>query len=141
MDKVILSFEPFIDEGTRQFIVNGVDNHNIAATGRADYWPVNFVLRSEQGDVAGGLLGLIWGDWLQVTYLWVALPYRGRGHAVEMLAASETYARSRGCIGATLETHNPQARAPYERQGYEVFGEIRDYPPGGAKIFLQKRWG
>ena len=139
MDKLSLTFEPFIDEDTRQFIVNGVDNHNIAATGRPDYWPVNFVLRSEHGDVAGGLLGLIWADWLQVTYLWVALPYRGRGQAAELLTAAESYARTRGCIGATLETHNPQARALYERQGYELFGEIPDYPPGGAKTFLRKR--
>lgn len=140
MDKLDLAFEPFVDAETRQFIVNGVDNHNIAVTGRPDYYPVNFVLRTERGEVAGGLLGQIWGDWLQVTYLWVALPFRHRGHAAALLAAAEAYAQERGCIGATLETHSPEARALYERQGYQVFGEIRDYPPGGAKTFLEKRW-
>ena len=141
MEKLSLDFEPFLDEATRQFIVNGVDNHNIAVTGRPDYWPVNFVLRAAQGEVAGGILGQIWADWLQVTYLWVALPYRRRGKAAALLTAAETYAQERGCIAATIETHNPVARALYERQGYKVFAELKDYPPGGAKVFLEKRWG
>lgn len=140
MDEFNLTFVPFVDDSVRQFIVNGVDNHNIAATGRPDYWPVNFVLRAANGAVAGGLLGQVWADWLQVTYLWVGMPFRGQGHATAMLAAAEAYAQERGSIGATLETHNPEARALYERLGYRVVGEIRDYPPGGAKTFLEKRW-
>ena len=35
----------------------------------------------------------------------------------------------------------PDARALYERHGYEVIGEIADYPPGHARTFLQKRFG
>jgi len=42
-----IGFEPFIDEAARQFIVNGVDYYNIAATSLPDYFPVNFVLRGE----------------------------------------------------------------------------------------------
>jgi len=45
MDTVRIEFEPFINEGVRQFIVNGVDYYNIAATSFPDYFPVNFVLR------------------------------------------------------------------------------------------------
>ena len=32
METVRIEFEPFISEGALQFIVNGVDMHNIAAT-------------------------------------------------------------------------------------------------------------
>ena len=42
MDEVRIEFEPFINEGARQFIVNGVDYYNIGATGLPDYFPANF---------------------------------------------------------------------------------------------------
>jgi len=133
-----IEFEPFIDEGTRQFIVNGIDNHNIAATGLLDYVPVNFVLRGERGDLLGGLLGHLWGGWLQVTHLWVVEAARSAGHGTLLLQNAEAYARSRGAVGATLETHNFQARPFYERLGYEVFSTLEGCPRGHTKFFLRK---
>ena len=138
MESVRLEFEPIIDEGTRQFIINGLDNYNIAATGTPNYFPVNFVLRGEHGDVLGGALGQVWGGWLQVTHLWVAETVRGQGHGRRLMKAAESHARSRGAIGATLETHSFQARPFYERLGYEVFGTLDGYPHGHAKYFLRK---
>src|SRR5215510_11767817 len=130
MEAMRIEFEPFIDGGARQFIVNGVDCYNIAATGLPDYFPVNFVLR--------GVLGQLWGHWLQVTYLWVAKAARGVGHGTRLMEDAEAYARSRGAIGATVETHSFQARPFYERLGYEVFGTLDGYPPGHVKFFLRK---
>jgi len=137
-ETIRLEFEPFIDDGARQFIVDGVDNHNIAVTGMPAYFPVNFVLRGERGDVLGGLIGLLWGGWLQVSYVWVAEAARGQGLGARLMQAAEAYAKSRGAVGATLETHSFQARPFYERLGYEVFGELDGYPPGHAKFFLRK---
>jgi hypothetical protein len=51
---------------------------------------------------------------------------------------SESYARSRGAIGATVETHSFQARPFYERLGYEVFGTLDGHPPGHVKFYLRK---
>ena len=84
METMQIEFEPFIDERARQFIVNGLDNYNIAATCLPDYFPINFVLRGERGDVLGGVLGHLWGGWLQVTYLWVAEKARGLGHGTRL---------------------------------------------------------
>jgi GNAT superfamily N-acetyltransferase len=138
MEAVRIEFEPFIDEGARQFIVNGVDYYNIAATSLAGYFPVNFVLRGESGDVLGGVLGQIWGGWLQVTYLWVAEAARGAGYGRRLVEDAEAYARSRGAVGATVETYSFQAQPFYERLGYEVFGTLDGYPPGHVKFFLRK---
>jgi GNAT superfamily N-acetyltransferase len=138
MEEVRLEFEPFVGDGVRGFIVNGVDNHNIATTGIASYFPVNFVLRSERGDVIGGILGQLWGGWLQVTFLWVAEAARGRGYGGRLVQAAEAYARARGAVGATLETFSFQARPFYEQLGYEVFATLEGYPPGHAKFFLSK---
>jgi GNAT superfamily N-acetyltransferase len=138
MEKARLEFEPFVDDGVRGFIVNGVDNHNIAATAMASYFPVNYVLRSERGDVIGGLLGQLWGGWLHVTFLWVAEAARRQGYGEKLMQAAETYARARGAVGATLETFSFQARPFYEQLGYEVFATLDGYPPGHAKFFLRK---
>jgi GNAT superfamily N-acetyltransferase len=138
MKMVRIEFEPFMNEGARQFIVSGVDNYNIAVTSLPDYFPVNFVLRSERGDVLGGVLGQLWGAWLQVTHLWVTESARGVGHGTRLMNDAEAYARSRGAIAATLETFSFQARPFYERLGYEVFGRLEGYPPGHAKLFLRK---
>lgn len=138
MESARIEFEPFINEGARQRIVNGVDNHNIVATSLRDYFPVNFVLRGERGDLLGGVLGQLWGGWLQVTHLWVTEGARCAGHGTRLLMDAEAYAHLRGAIGSTLETYSFQARPFYERLGYEVFSELDGYPPGHVKFFLRK---
>jgi len=138
MNDATIAFEPFLDEDVRRFIVDGADMYNISVTGMADYAPVNFVLRGERGDVLGGLLGQLWGAWLQVGYLWVSASERGKGYGAKLLTAAEDYARTKGAVGATLETFSFQARPFYERLGYEPCGKLDGYPPGHAKFFLHK---
>ncbi|SRR6266566_7647059 len=138
METMHIELEPFIDEAARRFIVEGVDFYNIAATGLPNWFPVNFVLRGERGDVLGGLLGYLWGSWLHVDHLWVAEAARGAGHGAKLMKNAEDYARSRGAIAASLETYSFQARPFYERLGYEVCGTIEGYPPGQAKFILKK---
>lgn len=132
-----ICFEPHND-GPKQFVVNGVDNHNIAVTGESAYYPVQYYLRGADDEVLGGLLGQIWGGWLHIKFVWVAPPARGKGHAAAMVGLAEDYARARGCHGAHLETFSFQARPLYERLGYKVFGQIDDYPPGHTNFFLKK---
>ena len=138
MDKLRIEFEPFIDDGDRQSIVNSLDGYNMAVTSLPEWHPVNFVLRGERGEVRGGLLGYVWGGWLQVTYLWVSEAARGSGYGSLLLSEAENYARSRGASGSALETHSFQARPFYESHGYEVFGSLDGYPLGHAKHFLRK---
>jgi GNAT superfamily N-acetyltransferase len=104
----------------------------------ADYFSVNFVLRGERGDVLGGVLGQLWGGWLQVAHLWVAEAARGAGHGTRLMENAEAYARSRGAVWATLETYSFQARPFYERLGYEVFSTLEGYPLGHVKFYLRK---
>jgi GNAT superfamily N-acetyltransferase len=132
-------FDPLPPEGLSRWVNEGVDLHNVAATGIAEWYPVGFFLKAPGGEWAGGLLGSIWGGWLHVRSLWIAVPARGRGNGPRLLAAAERYAIDRGCFGATLETHSFQARPFYARLGYEVFGTLDDYPPGHAKYFMKKR--
>lgn len=54
MSEMHLDFEPRIDEALSRLIADGVDDHNMAMTGQDSWHPVNYVLRSAEGEVAGG---------------------------------------------------------------------------------------
>ena len=133
-----ISFEPFADAAVKEFIVNGVDFHNIAATGHSAYYPVQFFLRGDRDEVLGGLLGQIWGQWLFVSYLWVAEPVRGAGNARHLMRAAEDYAIERRCVGAYLSTYSFQAPGFYQKLGYQVFGTLEGFPRGHAHHHLFK---
>jgi GNAT superfamily N-acetyltransferase len=136
-DELHISFEPD-NEPAKLFVTNGVDNHNIAVTGLAPYYPIAYFLKSAEDEVLGGLLGMVWGGWLHIKILWIAEPARGKGNARKLMQRAEDYARKRGCRGAFLDTFSFQARPLYEKLGYTVFGEIKDCPPGHAHYFLSK---
>ena len=139
MTELRIEFEPFPNEAARQFVINGVDNYNIATTGEAAYYPANFFLRDPRGEVLGGLLGQIWGKWLHVAYLWVAEMARRAGHGRMLIERAEQYAVERGCVGVHVSTFSFQAPAFYEKLGYEVFGVLEGMPPGHSHFYLKKR--
>jgi GNAT superfamily N-acetyltransferase len=138
MSELQLVYEPFPSEALERFVEDGVINHNFAATGISEYFPVGFFLKNERGEYLGGVTGYTWGSWLQVRFLWVATDSRRRGNATRLLDAAEDFAREHGCAWATLETHTFQALALYQKRGYVVFGQLDDYPPGHKKYFLRK---
>jgi len=126
-------------DSAKHIVQSGVDLHNVAATGLAEYYPVAMFLKNENDEVLGGVLGDIWGAWFHVSFLWVAEPLRGQGYGTKLLRMAEEHAVSRGCANVCLETHSFQAPRFYEKNGYEVFGRLADFPPGHAKYFLRKR--
>ena len=139
MEELQVAFEPYADQTQKDIVINGVDYHNIAATGHAANYPVGIYLRNERKEVLGGLLGEIWGGWMYVTHLWVAEPARGVGNATRLLQAAERYAIERGCHGAFLGSFSFQAKPLYEKLGYQVFGTLDDFPPGLRLFLLKKR--
>jgi len=132
-----ISFEPQ-NEANAKDVIDGLVYHNIVQTKQETWYPVRYYLRGEGDTIMGGLLGQIWGQWMHINILWIAHAARGKGYAREMMTLAEDYARRRGCIGMHLETFSFQARPLYERLGFEVFGQIDDYPPGHTNFFLKK---
>jgi len=64
---------------------------------------------------------------------------RGQGLGRELILQGESEARSRGCIGAYVNTFDFQAVGFYDRLGYVVFGQLDDFPPGHSRYFLRKQ--
>ena len=96
------------------------------------------LIRDEDGNVAGGLVGYTAWGWLFTQNLVVPETHRGQGVAGKMLEMAEAEARSRGCHGAWIDTFNPVALKAYQRQGYEIFGQLPEFPKGRTRTFLKK---
>ncbi len=131
--------DPFAPSAIKEYVQNGVDNHNMVVTGHSAYYPVGFYVMDADGLVLGGLMGNIWARWLHVGTLWVDVRVRGRGHASRLMAAAERYALEKGCTDSFLETFSFQARPFYEKLGYRVFGTLDNYPEGHTYYYLTKR--
>jgi GNAT superfamily N-acetyltransferase len=105
-----------------------------------DWQTVCLALRDQRDTVVGGLYGATMWAWLMIDGLWVAPDQRRHGLGQRLLLASEAIAIERGCIGSWLGTFDFQAKAFYERQGYSVYAELPDFPPGHTHFHLQKRF-
>lgn len=85
-------FDPYAAADLRNIVQTILDSQNVATTGQAEWYPVAFFLRDENGEILGGLLGDIWAAWLHVTTLAVAAPARGHGFGRELMERAELYA-------------------------------------------------
>lgn len=95
-----------------------------------------------RGALAGGLAGRTWAYWLHVDLLWVGEEHRGSGLGSQLLAEAERVAvTDRGCTRSRLETWGFQAPRFYRKRGYEVSGQVDDYPPGVTEFILTKSFG
>ena len=134
-----MSVEPDASDEQRRAVSGRLDLFNVATTGLDEWHTVAIFLRDPDDEIVGGILGETWGGWLHVTYLWMAAPFRGRGHARTLLRRAESFAIARGCHAARLETFSFQAPGFYAKQGYQVFGTLEDCPqPGHRQFFLRK---
>jgi GNAT superfamily N-acetyltransferase len=139
MNNLTVVFDPCAAAARRNMVQTIVDNHNVAITGQAEWYPVAFFLGDEKGEVLGGLLGDIWAAWLHVRTLAVAAPARGHGFGRELMKRAELYAVELGCTDAFLDTFSFQARPFYEKLGYRVFGMLENHPAGHQHYFMTKQ--
>lgn len=95
--------------------------------------------KDEDGNVIGGVLAcMIMWHVLSVESVWVSEEWRGMGFAAELLEEVEEEARERGCHLVYLDTFDFQAKGFYEKQGYRVFGELKDMPKGHVRYYMCK---
>lgn len=97
--------------------------------------------RAADGTLVGGLTGMTYWQYLEVSYLWVSEAHRGAGHATKLMRAAEDEARARGCRHALVDTFSFQAPRFYERVGYREFGRLPGFAGKHDRHFLHKELG
>jgi GNAT superfamily N-acetyltransferase len=136
-----ISSEPHNNQEDATFVRDSLSLFNVAVTGDSYYSPLAIYLKDERGAVLGGVLGHVWGGWLDLSILWIAEPFRGQGYGSRLLRAAEDEARMQGCHGVFLTTFSFQAPGFYEKFGYEAVADIPNYPKGHAYHVLRKTLG
>ena len=117
-----------------------LEEFNSQQTGRDDENSFCIVARDESGEVVAGIKGLTVMDWMYVATLWVDESRRSTGLGSKLLREAERIAVERGCIGACLTSFGFQAPEFYRKCGYQIVGQIDEYPPGDALYFLSRRF-
>lgn len=123
-----------------EIILDRLKAYNVATFGQSARRDIAVPLYDDDGGIIGGLTGYTGRGWLYVSMLYVPEELRGRGLAARMLDMAETEARARGCIGAYIDTMNPQALRLYLKQGYREMGSLKDLAGGHSVTWLEKRF-
>ncbi len=137
--QIIASDDP--DDSGRKVLFKMIEQFNDAETGLTE--PARklalLVRDPATGEVRGGLRAISYYGWMFIELLILPKDLRGAGLGTRLIRTAEAEARKLGLKGVWLDTFSFQARPFYERLGYRLFGQIDDYPPGGARYFLGKR--
>jgi len=128
-------------ENDRVAIWDPLIQFNNAKVGDSSTLPLNVIIRDcEDNTPLGGLWGCTAYGWLSIELLYIPEKQRMTGIGKSILDQAEAEACLRGCHSARVDTHEFQgALGFYTNCGYELFGEIPDYPAGHARYFLRKQ--
>ncbi|MEH7387948.1 GNAT family N-acetyltransferase [Bacillus sp. JJ1521] len=75
---------------------------------------------------------------MEINKFWISEEYRGKGLGRHLLDKAEKVAKEKGAKKALLTTFEFQAHSFYGINGYQVVGEIKDYPPGNSYYTMVK---
>jgi GNAT superfamily N-acetyltransferase len=118
--------------------------HSLIAYNEAQAGPRNskrfaLFVRSESGDLVGGLLGSTHWNHFFVSALFVQEHARREGVGRELMKRAEALALEQNCDAIFLDTFDFQAPGFYEKLGFKLFGALADYPAGHQRFYLVKR--
>lgn len=123
-----------------QIIENGIAEFTRDKIGGGEFINLTFFLRDGASEIRGGVHGNHTDfGWLYVDSLWVDEKLRNQGFGAKLLTAIESEAVKRNCRRVYLSTYSFQAPEFYQKMGYQIFGELPDFPGEHRKIFLTKK--
>jgi GNAT superfamily N-acetyltransferase len=138
-DEYRIVYEEKPEESAWGVIGRGVHNYNNEQAGDTKSQRLCYVLHSADQTIVGGVLGEIIWDWFYLDLMWVQEDLRGKGYGHRLLTLIEEEARRRGAKNVYLDTFSFQAPTFYQQHGYQVFGELKEFPLGHQRYFLTKQ--
>ncbi|MBC8335847.1 MAG: GNAT family N-acetyltransferase [Anaerolineales bacterium] len=126
------------EESAWGIIGGGLSKYNIDQVGDNNFQRLCYALQNSEGEIAGGILGEVYWGWLYVDLLWVKEELRGQGYGHRLLTQLEEEGIKLGAKKAYLDTFSFQVPGFYKDHGYQVFGELQDFPPGHQRYFFKK---
>lgn len=100
----------------------------------------NNFLAFDNDKLIGGAIGFVEFNWYFLDLLYIDEEYRNRNIGTNLIKEIEKFALKEHLTGVRMETWNFQAKGFYEKNGYSVFGEIKNCPPGTIDYHLKKEF-
>ena len=110
----------------------------IAAAGGGGDSEFGIFVRDDEGRIAAGVSGIVWGGCCALQALWVQDSLRGRGLARALMTGAEDEARRRGCSLIVSNAYDLLTGGLHEHLGYETAGVIEGWPAGSAARWFRK---
>lgn len=126
------------EESAWGIIGQGVHEYNLQEAGDLNFQRICFVLQTPDQEILGGVIGEIYWEWFYLDLMWIQENLRGQGYGAQLLSAVEKEAKKKGAKRVFLDTFSFQAPGFYQKYGYQVFGELPDFPPGHQRYYLSK---
>lgn len=123
---------------TARAVLKGLDAYNTEKAGRTKWKRFAVSVRDKDGAIRGGIVGYTMWNWCFVELFWIDEALRGTGVGTDLMAKAEAIAARRGARHIYLDTFSFQGDGFYQRLGYEVYGELGDFPPGHRRMWLKK---
>ena len=127
------------DDTTWSVIGGGINNYNTEQAGDSHGKLLCFVLRGPDQELVGGVIGETHWDWFYINLMFIKEELRGHGYGHRLLTLAEDEAHKRKAKQVYLNTFSFQAPDFYKKHGYEVFGELQDFPAGHKRYYLTKQ--
>lgn len=119
-------------------VVKGLVAYNTEKAGPTKWKRFAVSVRGDAGANKGGVVGYTMWNWCFIELVWLDEALRGSGLGTELMAKAEAVAAQRGARHVYLDTFSFQGDGFYQKLGYEVYGELGDFPPGHRRIWLKK---
>jgi GNAT superfamily N-acetyltransferase len=127
-----------LDDTAHTVVGMGIRQFNRSQAGDNNYRRLCCFLYGPEDEILGGLVAATYWGWLYVDLLWVREDQRGKGYGRRLMEQVEAEARRRGAKHAYLDTFSYQAPGFYEKLGYQVFGQLPEFPDDHTRYFFTK---
>ena len=126
-----------INEADRQQLIAGLEAYSAGIIPPMIKTPLAIYCR--QGEqLLAGLTGESYWGWLYIRLLWVHPSQRGTGLGQKLVTLAEKEGIKRDCRYVYVNTFSYQAPEFYQKLGYQVWGQLDDFPAGHRRIYLFK---
>jgi GNAT superfamily N-acetyltransferase len=128
----------YSEEPAWGIIGGGINEYNDQQAGESNGKLLCYLLQTADKEVVGGVIGETHWDWFYINLMWIREDLRGQGYGTRILALAENEAKQRGAKHAYLDTFSFQAPGFYKKHGYQVFGQLDDFPNGHQRYYCRK---
>jgi len=135
-DKANHQVRTLIHEHIKSFN-DGISKHHKSARAIGTH-PLHLIVYDTNDVIIGGLIANTYWGWLDIDDFWIERSRRGQGLGSTVLQTAEHEAIARNCLYSQLKTFSFQAQGFYEKCGYRVTGELKNYPPGHSLYWMVK---